>query len=519
MLIGMKKVTFLLFASLCTYMCFLGLILSLKKPLCIDSSIVQRIDMVKSSVATTAYACAFHKDAVYSLPMESYISKVNPYIEKTFRLLDAIKPFKNKITLIVNEDRPYVFQIEKNRINLGSHLAESETFVTRAIVKAWVNENKTALSVDTRIVEETVADFLMYVLLGKVDIEDPVDKVRTKLGSVKWPQVIKTPKGYCKSAWKYSEHIEDCLSSNSNDNFEGDLNSVVFGLRPLFTTAWIASYNDLTWKQKQQVVQSTAAVLNGMYLSSDKIIDSLAKDNNPLHLGITNINKFTELIQSVSNSKNISLLPLYAGLGTSLQNLGVTDAFAEAYFDYLVEYSGQIDQSSEFFKNIEQASIKNPDVQVALKDKHAIWILPSKTALPLSVFNQVKSRQTIYIGCHLHKSTKIDQFFQKTEKLMLINECENNNQYNFVTLFSNGIREFVSSKQSSKFNFVQLHIPSFEMVHKDLDPEQNLFELVKGRDINKREFKVLGWTQINWKQDIGAYRPEAVIDAIEYFRN
>lgn len=500
-------------------MCFLGILWILKKPLCIDSTAVQRIDRLSGAFVTTAYGCFFHKKSPYDVDIETYISSIAPHIEKTNRLLDSIRPLKNKLHIVVDENRPYVFQIDKNKIQIGSSLIQSEVYLSRAIIKVWINENKPETFIDTQIVDETVADFLVYVMLGKLDIEDPIDKVKTRLGLVKWPQVIKTPKGYCKSAWKYSEHIESCSKNNATDRWDEDLSSVVYALRPLLTTAWVHSYNEMSWKQKNELLRDIPSVLNHLNLSSEKIVETLMTEKNPLHLGIININKFTELLSSSAADKSLNISLLLNGIQNNLQNLGVTDSYAEAYFDYLVEYKGQLDPQSQLFQNIEKASLQNLDVQVALKDQSGIWILPSKTSLPLAVFNQIKSRQTIYVGCHLQKNTSIEQFFNKTEKLMLINECDKENRYDFMTLLSKGIKSFINSSKGDQFNFVQLHIPSFEMVSKELRPNQNIFELIKNRDITQKELKVLGWTQVQWKKEIGAYRPEAVIEAIEYFRN
>ena len=41
---------------------------------------------------------------------------------------------------------------------------------------------------------------------------------------------------------------------------------------------------------------------------------------------------------------------------------------------------------------------------------------------------------------------------------------------------------------------------------------------MKNRDVSKAEFQTLGWSQIKWYEDSQAYKPEAVIDAIELFR-
>ena len=71
----MKSRNLLIFSSLCTYLCFLGLILTFKTPICIDSTVVERLDMVTASqviseklnwVTESAYKCEARVAVPYS---------------------------------------------------------------------------------------------------------------------------------------------------------------------------------------------------------------------------------------------------------------------------------------------------------------------------------------------------------------------------------------------------------------------------------------------------------------------
>ena len=515
----MKNPRIIFFLSVCTYLCFLGLIYALKKPLCIDSPIVQKIDRVildgNATRTETAYSCQLSRAVDYSFGLDSYLAKVNAPIDKAVTLLNSIKPFRQKLQISIREDRPLMFEVNKNKINIGSSFVNIDYHLSRAVIKVWILENKNSMKLDTALFEESFTDFILYVLTGKVELEDPTDKIRTKLGSVKWPQVIKSAQGYCMSAWKSAEHAEACSQDFENKNT--DAQAAVFSLRPLLTSSIIGAYNELSMNQKSDLIQNIPDILAGMNLGSEKMIESLLIDSNPLHNGMININKFTDLILSSTLKTRGSIYQLYTGITQHLQQYGVTDSFAEAYFDYLIEFNGKLSDHSPFFKALAGAAVINPEVQVAVKDASSIWILPSKTALPIKVFNQIKARQMVFMGCNHPKNIHVEQFFQKTEKLMLINECDQTVEYNFDSLFRDGIKSFFG--KNSKINFVQLHMPSLEMIRNDLSPSQNFFELVKHRDIERKEFKTLGWSKIQWKKDLHAYRPEAVIEAIEYFRN
>lgn len=502
-------------------MCFIAIILVYKRPICIDSTVVNKIDRVFLSAGhiqtETAYACYQNQPVNYSSALERTVLKISPVLDRTILLLESIKPFENKLHLIIHEDRPLMYEVSPGKIHFGASFFNLDYHLSRAFIKSWIIENRSSLKIDLSLFEESLADFILYVLVGKIELEDPVDRTRTKLGSVKWPHVIKNVKNYCLSAWKQTEHIEGC-----NNDFKNNLKlrnqlAATYSLRPLLTSALINSYNEMSIKQKGRLIQSLPHLISSVQLPSDKIVESMLVDSNPIQSGMIGINKFSELVLSASNKKYPEIHLLYSGIIQSLQNRGVSDIFNQAFFDYLVHFDGDIDTSASFYKNLDLAAMKNPEVQVALVDDKNIWLLPSRTALPLTVFNDIQARQTLLMGCESGAQKNMNYFFKKTEKLMLINDCGQKNVYDFDSLFKKGIKPFMSA--NSKLSFVQLHMPSLQMIHEALPPTQNYFELVKNHNLKRQEIKPLGWSSIHWKKDLQVYRPEAIVDAIEYFRN
>lgn len=515
----------ILFLSTCTYLCFLGLIWLSKNPICIDSNVVNKIDRVfvvdGKSQSETAFSCQQKQTTKYSASLEETVDQVALTFDKTLMLLESIRPFQNKIQVIINDERPLQYQVEVGKIHLGRQFLDLNYHASRALIKAWVLENKNphvnSGSADQGLFEESLTDFVLYVLVGRLELEDPVDRTRTKLGAVRWPHVIKNVKNYCLSAWKYAEHIEGCKTEFKDLDRLQNQQATIYSLRPLLTSALVASYNDMGWQQKGKLVSKLPYLIKQAYMALEKTVESSAANSNPLRVGISSINTFSDLIKSAVTENPSQINLLYSGVMHNLQNYGVSDLVAQAYFDYLVRYDGDVDTSSVFYKNLEKAAVKNPQVQVALMDHQSIWLLPSKTALPLDVFDQIRSRQILYINCERGIRKNLGTFFKKTEKLMLIKDCNQTVVYNFDSLFQSGIKSFITA--NSKVSFVQLHMASLEMVQGTLSPAQNFFELLQNHDIERAEFKSLGWSAVQWKKDLQAYRPEAVVEAIEYFRN
>lgn len=522
----MKSRNLLIFSSLCTYLCFLGLILTFKTPICIDSTVVERLDMVTASqviseklnwVTESAYKCEARVAVPYSQKLIKTEELVSSKIQKLVSVLESIQKFKKKIHLIVRYDQPLTYQIQNSQLQIGSQLLKAEGHLERGIIKIWIRENLPRQQIEISLFEEVFSDLIYYAIEGDLSIEDPLTGIQTRIGSVQWPQVLKSAEAYCDSSWKSSEHFKICGSLN-HPMAEASLKKMMtLSLRPLLSSSLIHSYKRLSFKNQRQLLSRIDQFFQKRELSSDKIIDLISEEPNPLKQGILSIKNFSDIFVSSDLVSRQEFKQLYSGLTSELQNSGFSDSFAEAYFDYMIEIPDHVVPQSAFFKDLELAAKNNLGLQVAIKDQQRIWILPSRTALPLTAFDRIKSRQQIFFACTSLKEIKVDSFFNQTEKLMLIKGCDQNRDYHFAKLFESGIKEFI--RKNEKLKFVQFHIPSLEMKQKELAHVSNFFELVENRDVNRQEFRTLGWSQIQWSDEYYAYRPKAEIEAIEFFRN
>lgn len=503
-----------LLASL--YVVLLALILVTKKPLCIDSNSVDKIDRVTASKTETIYRCSSQVKVPYSTYFEQTKDHLEGRIESVLLFLNKIDPLQARFKITIDETKPIDFSVKDNQIRIGSNLLDSPGHFERAIFKIWLNERVNTKVDQQSLFTEVAADFLYYAYNGSLNIEDPLVKLKTKVGNSKWPNVLKSKEGYCDSPWKISEHYTSCGSMELESQLSNQA-VLELSLRPLLSSVWIKSYSELSYKSKIAYLNKFSEYLKTQNLNSEKAIEVLLTDSHPLKQGMMNIKKVTDFLNSsnlVQSQKEYR--EFYARLAINLQQSGVNDSFAEAYFDYLFEYPDSLSTKSVFFKSLVALSIKNPNLQIAVKDQDQIWILPTQSSLPLKTFDQMKTQQHVFFACLGLKDINMSQFFNQTDKLLLIKGCDSNKKFDFASLVSGGVRSF--SSHNKNLAFIQFHLPSFEMKAKELAHIKNFFELVKNRDVSKAEFQTLGWSQIKWYEDSQAYKPDAVIDAIELFR-
>ncbi len=502
--------------SILLYFIVIGMLLYSAKPLCTDSTSVEKIDRVSLTGTETIYRCLARQIVPYSSYFDQHKFAIERRVESVTGFLSKLQPLKSRISITIDETKPIYFQISANRISIGSQLFAAEGHFERAIIKVWLAERSKA-KVGQNLFQEVAADFLYYAYEGNFEIEDPLSKVKTKLGNLRWPQVLKSKIGYCDSPWKLSEHYTACDMIQSDKILSEQLANNM-SIRPLMTSIWIKAYSELAFRDRLTFLDSFVDYLKTQQLSSEKAIQMILSDSHPLKQGMMNIKKMTDTMgSSVLVQDRKEYREFYSRMALNLQQAGVNDSFAEAYFDYLFEYPDTIVTDSKFFKGLWQIAQKNPELQIAVKDQSQIWILPTISSLPLTTFDLIKTQQHVFFACPSLKEIKMQQFFSHAEKLLLIKGCDQDKAINFDSLVLKGIQNF--SVKNKKLAFIQFHMPSLEMKAKDLAHVKNFFDVVKNRDISQNELQTLGWSQIQWHEDMQAYKPNAVIDAIELFRN
>lgn len=497
------------------YLIVIGMLLYSAKPICTDSSIVEKIDRISNEKTETIYRCSARVTVPYSQYFDHQKQVVERRVESVATFLGKMQPLKMRIHVVIDETKPLVFKVTKQKITIGSSLLQAEGHFERALIKVWLAERSNAKMIQS-LFQEVAADFLYYAYRGSFEIEDPLLNIKTKLGNARWPQVLKSRDGYCDSAWKLSEHFLHCDTvQNESALTESVVNN--YSIRPLMTSVWIKAYSELAFRDRLVFLNFFVDYLKTQQLSSEKAIRMILTDSHPIKQGMLNIKKMTDMMSSsklVQDRKEYR--EFYSRIAMNLEKSGVNDSFAEAYFDFLFEYPDVLSTESKFFKKLSALAQSNPDLQIAVKDSSQIWILPTRGGLSLKTFDSIKNQQHVFFACASLKDIQMDQFFRQSEKLLLIKGCDQNKEMDFESLVLDGVQSF--SRKNKKLAFIQFHLPSFEMKAKELAHVKNFFDLVKNRDVSQTEFQTLGWSQIQWFEDFHAYKPNAVVDAIELFR-
>ncbi|MNJ91334.1 hypothetical protein D3C87_89850 [compost metagenome] len=490
-----------------------------RRPLCIESKVVEKMDRLTSQGSEAVYRCALNKETPFSSYFNSQSKDLSTRIQRAERLLESIEPFYRKVHVTIFQDRPYMFKVQGHQIYIGESLLDAPGHLEKAIAKVWYRERRDAFFVNEELMEEIFTDFTVFLQEGDLDIGDPGTHIKTALHRAKWPYVIKSVQAYCESPWKMSEHYALCRNlEEARDELSTKV--VELSLRPLILSSWVAAYKDLSLKEKMAFVGNMARLLKTEHnpeLPIVPVTSLVGVGGSPLVSAaeaVKNINLFVSTSQMQKNSEAHRLFVV--GISKELRKVGFQDAFAEASFDVLYVSSEVLTESSPIVQHFMKLAKNKPDVHIALRDRQNIWMLPAKYPIPAKSFGQMRATRTVVEKCGGFDFNYVMGYSNFTEKLLIVENCKGKKELQFGRFLKDGAEGF--GAQNKGVAFIQFHLPSLMMKRAELTHVSNVFDLIRRREVENTIFQSLGWKELKWSEQAAAYHPKAYVDAIEWFR-
>jgi hypothetical protein len=484
-----------------------------QRPLCIDSKVVERIDRITDSGTESLYRCALNKATPYNTYFADKLRDLSYRVLRIERVLESLEPFYKKAQITILSDRPLLFRVQGHHLYIGEALLDAPGHLEKALAKIWYRERNDNSFDQQDITEEVMTDLLVSLESGDVDIGDPQTRVLTALRKVKWPYVIKSIRAYCESPWKRSEHYAICVNAIEGDkDFTQEV--VQMSMRPMLTASLVKSYRKLSGADRYNFTMQLPRFLRQENIAPEKTV---VADQTVLQKAaeiIRNVNLF------VSNPVALKTSEVHRSFVTNFRNElranGYSEAFVEASFDVLYVSHEPLTGDEPVFKDLMKQSQRNPQLQIALRDKEKIWMLPSKYPMALASFGQIKANKTIIEKCGEYNFSFVMEYAESTEKLLIVDRCAAQKTVVYNDYLDKGTEAFAQANKG--IAFVQFHVPSLLMKKSDLQAAGNVFDFIQKRDVDNPSFKGLGWQEVRWDEHASAYQPKAYVDAIEWFR-
>jgi hypothetical protein len=484
-----------------------------RRPLCIDSRVVERIDRGSESV----FQCSQNHHVPFSIYFYENLPEIEARVQTVEKFLEHIEPIASHLRLVVLKDKPNYFVIQGNTLYIGEDLLASRGHLEKFLVKKWYRENSQNLFAYEGLFEEVFTDFMIYLIKGSLQIEDPFRGVQTKLNGSRWPQVLKSTKAYCQSPWKRSEHYEFCRDVKPADDLRGD-QILELSVRPLLVSSWVASYKALSFRDQYNFVKLLKELISTDHIPDLPLVRTggLIPETNPLA-------EASEAIKNISYFLTSSSLTQYSEshrvfitlVANNLGRLGFNESFGGAFFDVLFISDTKLAQNSETFKHFLSLSKKNPKMKIAIKDPDNLWMLPSTYPVHWKSLDSLRAERTVYSKCGHYDFNFVWSFANLTDKLMIVNTC-GGKIINLTSYLKDGPEGF--GAQNKDVGFIQFHIPSLLMRKDKLAHVDNVYDLISRREIDNPVFQSLGWRELKYSEKAEAYQPKSFVDGIEWFK-
>lgn len=446
-------------------MIIMGIQVAVKKPLCINSNTVYKIDKIRERSTETIYSCRQLKEASFSNFFYEHVKDLEARfisLEVVLGQLDLLN-IKGGFTVIIDDLNKNQTQELGNGIQISIDLLSTKQLEKVLLqlsiknkLKNKVNINANHVNIPDDIFLQTLSDFFI------------ADGTYQNLVSQAWGETFKELNFFEKKRL-----TQDLMQNISPSN-------KLFAV----TNPVLNSWND------QSVNQPTNRSISLLKALASTLASPTALDNF---------------------DKNLKKLGFYT-----------FNELAESKLDIIIQ-----DTMADNIELISLAK-KHTNLKIAVHNASGVFLLPSFLKIPEALEHKIFTRYRFIFANKLNIAHYIDNTESLILLRPVENLLKKPHKLDLKSLFlskiSFGANSGIGSRvgaflsQNKQMDFIQIHLPSYRLKSKDLDLITNYFEFVGLKTLSKIEHKTLGWTRTEWLKDLQAFKPIANYEVIQYFR-
>jgi hypothetical protein len=445
-----------------------------RKPFCIDSMIVEKVDVLTSEGTERAYSCEARKHLPYSKTVAELIPTLQGKLGVLESWLHFYSPQKTKVSITVLDDQQQYFRVHGSEIFLSEELVNKESLIERAIFKSIIRTTADATVLSDSLVEEVLIDLLYQVSTGKRALSET---------QVRWPGVLALENEYCKANWKIGEHFQAC----SKGNFSGGH----LVLRPLLSLALSQSLEKLSPEERYRFSNSVLSDLTQIRIA--EWVPGKTLEANVQQGYYESVVRVQNIVLSFQKSKSLSAEAqrVFDEMGIQLKILGFREEVESSFLD-LVILKEKVSQSE--LEKLSKLAQDLPESSLAIQTPTEIYLLPSTTPLTRGTFGELRSHRSVWFRCGLPDWKEIESSITSYHRVLVIDSCKQET-VDLGPYLKEGVQDFALSNPD--VGFISIHVPSF--MH-SLKRNENPFRWdLSEFDKSTRAFKSLNPIQsVDW---------------------
>lgn len=477
------------FIFICSFMvlCLFAITLS-RRPLCIDSMSVQRLDRVTERT-DTLFSCRLNRDVSYPLSLMGLKQGLESRL-KTFEgglLRMGIELPATQVT--VSADNPYAFQSEGSRITIGEELLRAKGHLERGLLLSWLQGVDPESSPWRR---QVLADLMIEIVFGGFELRDPIFERGLSLRAES--PMLPAFESLCTSSWRPSALYESCL----RDAALKPSMTTETTLRGVFSSALARSYRSLSFADRMLIARRMRALApanhaKGAVLVGDEVSKMFAEASSferELQLRIGRLGETGE-------RWNLALLQ-------ELRRRGVPEDSETLAIETLI-----VDER----ENVAAEILTSAGGSFAVLRGNQLFFPPSQE--PFSPPKNLKARNLVWIGCGDLSFGHVLDLDDGARKFLAVKSCSDA-KVDLKPWMRGDVSAF--TKANPTVSFVVFDLPSLRSKGKSLDRTQNIWSKIERGLEDETLRDTFGWRSIEEWKNSGLLKPRAFIDAIEWFR-
>ena len=479
---------------------------------CLDSKIVERIDMVGPEGTESVMTCHLGKENQFSSTLEALKPALEGrlrFLERSFDFMD-VHPHPVRISIIDSLD-PLV-RVHPSHLILSLQALKSDQVLEKALLLSVLAQKSASQpgSKSTEVIlwAEVFSDLALYFDSGSFQIQDPLlsRTIQWKGKKIEWPFALKTPENYCGDPWRSLLHLSECQGGEITES------EALVSLRPFLGSSMAAALQTLSVTDRLEWFRDVWRHWPELQVQKYFYGSSVGKaDQQQLADGARLIENWMRNLR-LWKARSPAWSQLLSAMEREIQIRGFRDKPTPIKADLIV-IDGDHD-SDDVLKSLHEASVLTSQRTVLYFKDDEARLLPDLKPFPRSWLGRVEARQAILLQCSVPSIEKLKSYSEHVQKLMLIRSCASPLVVSWNQILQGGIESFI--RDNPEVPYIQFDLPSLRsaLARKNLNP----IPLLNDGQWTGPFFQEIGWASPTWDQSLKAYRSRAAIDAIESFR-
>lgn len=483
-----------------------------KKPICINSKTISKIERTTQEGRSIAYKCSASKSVPFDENLFQKAAEISRRISDIERFFDDVSPLKTEIELNWIDNNKTLLRVQENKIFISDDLLNKEDVLEASLIRIWLRENSPHMSIDRTILESSLADLILHSL-GKLKINSSLD--------VSWPTNLKTAMAACQA----KEISADLLPMCQGNDFGSE--SIFLGsVRPMISNSMIQAFSKLTLQQSHDLIKQLPEFLKlfstlpgtSTFSSEETLLDQVAKVEAEISKLSSFLTQATDAIETKNSSKEALWTLFLKHFNDELKKRGwnpITTSSRKAgaiKLEHLILFDQQPGIEFEFLTRIRENQKRHELNGVVTAGR--IWFPSSQNWILLSSISQMSSYQIMYVSCEVPSREKMHTLLSRSEKVLYVKRCDPNQSIVIRGYLDNGYKSF--AKENPDLAFFQIHSASaFQAFKSNFEIP---FSHLALKNWNHPFFSTIGWSTPEWQNRGNFFESRSVIQAIEAYR-